>query len=268
MRIRSHNRLCLKGRTRTWIGSVQGAVATWLVISMRYFLTIFDSRSLTRSLPLPVLTRSKNNLGLFRQSRHNKERSQRRAGRLLLLAGALAFVGCAQQMGHQPHVRPLEPSAVFPDRQSARPPVSGTVVSGYTRTNHRLEPSPSFDPNTDSLPFALNLDVLQRGRERFGIYCSECHGLTGEGNGIVVQRGFSRPPSYYDPRLRQAPLGHFYDVMTNGYGAMASYAAQVEPQDRWAIAAYIRTLQASRNATIADVPPDKVTELQAGGVAR
>ncbi len=199
----------------------------------------------------------------------NTEVAQRRAAlRLLLLACAFAFAGCAQQMGHQPHVRPLEPSSVFPDRQSARPPVPGTVVSGYTRTNHRIDPPPPVDPNTDSLPFALNADVLQRGRERFDIYCSECHGLTGEGNGIVVQRGFSRPPSYYDPRLRQAPLGHFYDVMTNGYGAMASYASQVEPQDRWAIAAYIRTLQASRNATIADVPPDKRAELQAGGVAQ
>jgi len=143
----------------------------------------------------------------------------------LLFATALVLTGCAQQMGHQPHVRPLEPSSVFADRQSARPPVAGTVVSGYTRTNHRLDPLPPFDPNSDSLPFALNAGVLQRGRERFEIYCSECHGLTGDGNGIVVQRGFSRPPSYYDPRLRQAPLGHFYDVITNGYGAMASYAA-------------------------------------------
>ena len=186
----------------------------------------------------------------------------------LCVVAALVFTGCAQQMGHQPHVRPLAPSSVFADRQSARPLVPGTVVSGYTRTNHRLDPVPPFDPNSDSLPFTLNRDILQRGRERFNIYCSECHGLTGDGNGIVVQRGFSRPPSYYDPRLRQAPLGHFYDVMTNGYGAMASYASQVEPQDRWAIAAYVRTLQASRNGTIADVPPDKRSELQPGGAAK
>jgi mono/diheme cytochrome c family protein len=193
---------------------------------------------------------------------HKKKRERTR---LLLLASLLGFAGCAQQMGRQPHVRPLEPSSVFANRQSARPPVPGTVASGYTRTNHRIDPLPQFDPNTDSLPFTLSAGVLQRGRERFAIYCSECHGLTGEGNGIVVQRGFSRPPSYYDPRLRQAPLGHFYDVMTNGYGAMASYAAQVEPQDRWAIAAYIRTLQASRTATIADVPQDKRSELENGG---
>jgi mono/diheme cytochrome c family protein len=171
-------------------------------------------------------------------------------------------------MGHQPHVRPLEPSPVFPNHQSARPTVAGTIVSGYTRTNHRLDAPPSFDPNADSLPFALNADILRRGQERFEIYCSECHGLAGDGNGIVVQRGFSRPPSYYDPRLRQAPLGHFYDVMTNGYGAMASYASQVEPNDRWAIAAYIRMLQASRNGTIADVPAEKRSELQTGGAAK
>jgi mono/diheme cytochrome c family protein len=188
--------------------------------------------------------------------------------KLLMAAAALAFTSCAQQMGHQPHVRPLEPSSVFANRQSARPLVPGTVASGYTRTNHRLDPLPRFDPTADSLPFTLNAEILQRGRERFNIYCSECHGLTGDGNGIVVQRGFSRPPSYYDPRLRQAPLGHFYDVMTNGYGAMASYASQVESEDRWAIAAYIRTLQASRSVNIADIPPDKRAQLDTGGTAK
>lgn len=187
---------------------------------------------------------------------------------MLVFVCALACGGCAQQMGKQPNVRPLERSSIFPDGQSARPLVTGTVASGYTRTNHRIDALPAFDANADSLPFALSWDVLQRGRERFNIYCSACHGETGDGNGIVVQRGFSRPPSYFDPRLRQAPLGHFYDVMTNGYGAMASYATQVEPRDRWAIAAYIRTLQASRNATVADVPADKRMELKTGGAAK
>ena len=187
---------------------------------------------------------------------------------LLAFVSLLTFTACAQQMGNQPHVRPLERSSVFPGDQSARPVVPGTVASGYTRTNHRLESMAGFDPNADSLPFTLTSDVLARGQQRFNIYCSACHGQTGDGNGMVVQRGFSRPPSYYDPRLRQAPLGHFYDVITKGYGAMASYAAQVEPQDRWAIAAYIRTLQASRSATIADVPPEKRSEFETGGGAR
>jgi mono/diheme cytochrome c family protein len=176
---------------------------------------------------------------------------------------------CVQQMGtQQPHVRPLERSAAFSDRQSARPIVGGTVPSGYTRTNHRLDMNAGFDPNADALPFPLTADTLRRGRQRFNIYCSACHGETGDGNGIVVQRGFSKPPSYFEDRLRQVPLGHFYDVMTNGYGAMASYAVQVEPSDRWAIAAYIRTLQFSRSRTIAEVPAEKRGQLETGGSAR
>lgn len=187
---------------------------------------------------------------------------------LLVAACGLMFSACAQQMGDQPHLRPLEPSSVFPNQQSARPLVAGTVPTGYTRTNRRLEPLISFDPNADEIPFPLTSDVLTRGQERYNIYCSACHGLTGEGNGMVVQRGFSRPPSYFDPRLRQAPLGHFYDVIKNGYGAMASYAVQVEPQDRWAIAAYIRTLQASRSVPVADVPQADRAQLESGGPAK
>lgn len=187
---------------------------------------------------------------------------------VLVVACLLMFSACAQQMAEQPHIRPLEPSSVFPNQQSARPLVAGTVPTGYTRTNRLLESSMNFDPNADELPFPLTGDVLQRGRERYNIYCSACHGLTGEGNGMVVQRGFSRPPSYFDPRLRQVPLGHFYDVIKNGYGAMASYAVQVEPQDRWAVAAYIRTLQASRSVPVADVPLEKRAELEAGGTAK
>lgn len=188
--------------------------------------------------------------------------------RSLYLSGCVAclimLTGCVQQMGVQPNVRPLSQSPVFPGNQSARPTVSGTVPSGYTRTNHRLEMLPAFDPQVDSLPFPLSGEVLHRGRERFNIYCSACHGETGDGSGIVVQRGFSKPPSYFEDRLRQAPLGHFYDVITNGFGAMASYAVQVEPKDRWAIAAYIRALQLSRKATIDDVPLDKRAELNNG----
>ena len=184
---------------------------------------------------------------------------------LLITLGLLLLNGCSQQMGNQPHVRPLEQSSVFRDGQSARPLVPGTMPSGFTRTNHRIDAAPSFDPNTDSLPFALTQEMLYRGRERYNIYCSACHAQTGDGNGIIVQRGFSKPPSYYESRLREAPLGHFYDVITNGFGAMASYAVQVEPKDRWAIAAYIRTLQASRSATIDDVPAEKRSELENGG---
>ena len=153
---------------------------------------------------------------------------------------------CVQQMGSQPQGRPLQSSAQFGDRQSARPSVRGTISSGYTRTNHRLEMNPAFDPNANSLPFPFSAEVLERGRERYNIYCSVCHGETGDGYGEVVHRGFKKPDSFFEDRLRQAPLGHFYDVITNGFGTMASNAVQVEPRDRWAIAAYIRTLQNNR----------------------
>jgi mono/diheme cytochrome c family protein len=168
-------------------------------------------------------------------------------------------------MASQPHVRPLQSSAVFADGQSARPEVFGTVPSGYTRNNMRVAPAQDFDPNAQELPFPLTREVLERGRERFNIYCAVCHERTGDGDGLVVRRGFSRPPSYHIDRLRQAPLGHFFDVMTNGYGAMPRYDAQVSAGDRWAIAAYIRALQLSRDATLDDVPPDKRAQLENGG---
>lgn len=180
-------------------------------------------------------------------------------------SAAIVSSGCAQQMGRQPHVWPLQPTAHFADRQSARPIVPGTIPSGYTRTNHRFEMNATFDPNANSLPFLLTQEVLERGRERYKIYCSVCHGENGDGYGEVVHRGFKKPASFFEDRLRQAPLGHFYDVITNGYGAMASNAGQVEPKDRWAIAAYIRTLQFSRNASIQDVPMEKRSQLESGG---
>ena len=109
----------------------------------------------------------------------------------------------------------------------------------------------------DYLPFPVTAEVLARGQQRFNIYCSPCHGEVGDGNGMIVQRGFKHPPSYHIERLRKAPIGYFFDVMTNGYGAMPDYAQQVPPADRWAIAAYIRALQLSQHATEADVPAGK-----------
>jgi mono/diheme cytochrome c family protein len=193
-------------------------------------------------------------------------KSECRLWRLLLCAAGVVFASsCVQQMASQPHERPLQTSAFFADGQSARPAVFGTVPSGYTRNNMRGAPAQDFDPNAQELPFPLTREVLARGQERFNIYCAVCHARTGEGDGQIVRRGFSRPPSYHIDRLRAAPLGHFFDVMTNGYGAMPRYDAQVSVDDRWAIAAYIRALQLSRNATLADVPPDKRQELTGGG---
>ncbi|MDQ3906967.1 MAG: cytochrome c [Acidobacteriota bacterium] len=192
-------------------------------------------------------------------------KAARRLSGLILCAacGALSS-SCVQKMASQPHERPLQSSAFFADGQSARPAVSGTVPSGYTRNNARVGPPTSFDPNAQELPFPLTREVLERGRERFDIYCAVCHARTGEGDGMIVRRGFSRPPSYHTERLRQAPLGHFFDVMTNGYGAMPRYDAQISANDRWAIAAYIRALQLSRDATLEDVPADKRQELDGG----
>ncbi|HKC62015.1 MAG TPA: cytochrome c [Pyrinomonadaceae bacterium] len=173
--------------------------------------------------------------------------------------------GCVQQMASQPHLRPLQQSAFFENGQSARPVVPGTVQSGYTRNGARLEEVTSYDPNAQDLPFSLTRDVLTRGRERFNIYCAACHAETGAGDGMIVRRGFGHPPSFHTDALRAVPLGHFYDVMTRGFGAMPSYAAQIPPADRWAIAAYIRALQLSQNATFADVPAENRGQLEQGG---
>jgi len=180
----------------------------------------------------------------------------------IIISTLLLAASCSQQMADQPSIKPLETSPVFPNGQAARQPVAGTVPSTFARMNRRTVAPPAADVNSNVLPFPLTIQVLERGRERFDINCAVCHGRTGEGDGMIVRRGYSRPPTFHDDRLRNAPLGHFYDVMTNGFGGMPSYAAQIEPQDRWAIAAYIRALQLSQNATLNDVPPDRRTELE------
>lgn len=181
-------------------------------------------------------------------------------GQVLLLT-LLFAASCTQKMADQPSLKPLEASPVFPDGRSAREPVKGTVPSGFTRMNGRAAPEQTFDQNATKPPFPVTLEILERGQARFNIYCAVCHGRTGEGDGMVVRRGFSAPPTYHSDRLRQAPIGHFYDVITHGFGGMASYANQVEPRDRWAIAAYIRALQLSQNAEMADLPPELRNEL-------
>lgn len=183
---------------------------------------------------------------------------------LLPTAFCLLLSGCVQQMASQPHLRSLQQSAFFENGQSARPVVPGTVQSGYTRNGVRLEESTRYDPNAQDLPFPLTRDVLERGRERFNIYCAACHAETGTGDGMIVRRGFSHPPSFHTDALRAAPLGHFYDVMTRGFGAMPSYAAQIPPADRWAIAAYIRALQLSQHAGVDDVPAENKGQLEQG----
>jgi hypothetical protein len=185
---------------------------------------------------------------------------------LLLAAGCLLFlvVGCRQQMADQPPHKPLGVSTFFDHEQAARPLVPGTVAQGALRSDEGFETGKVGDRPVETLPFPLTREVLERGRARFEIFCTPCHDRTGSGQGMVVRRGFRQPPSYHIPRLREAPLGHFVDVMTHGIGIMPDYAAQVPARDRWAIAAYIRALQLSEWATLADVPAAERAKLQGG----
>lgn len=175
-----------------------------------------------------------------------------------------ALTGCRQDMHDQPRYEALEESQFFRDGQSARQLVRGTVPRGYLKSDEQFFTGRNGDQFVTEFPFSITRESLERGRERFNIYCSPCHGQTGLGNGMIVQRGFSPPPSYHQDRLREEPIGHFFDVVTNGYGAMASYAARVEPRDRWNIIAYIRALQLSQQATRADVPPEEAQKLTGG----
>ena len=172
----------------------------------------------------------------------------------LALCG-LFLVGCRLDMHVQPKYKPLDPASFFGDGRSVRPEVPGTVAHGHLRTDELLYTGKLNGQPADVFPFPITREVLGRGRERYNIYCSPCHDYTGSGGGMVVQRGFPPPPSYHIERLMKVPAGHFFEVMTNGYGAMYSYASRLTPEDRWAVVAYIRALQLSQHATLEDVPP-------------
>ncbi len=167
-------------------------------------------------------------------------------------------------MAKQPkYQRPYQVSDFFEDGQSSRPLVAGTVARGQLRVDRAFYEGMQGDKLIDHVPMKVDRAVLERGRERFNIYCSPCHGRVGDGDGMIVRRGLSPPPSFHEPRLRDAPAGHFYHVITNGYGAMYSYASRVPPDDRWAIVAYIRALQLSQHAGLADVPAEERSKLEA-----
>ena len=180
---------------------------------------------------------------------------------VLIIVSAFSL-GCRRDMQDQPKYIPLRQSTFFGDDRSARPLVPGTVARGHLHEDTLLETGKAGKDDATVFPFKVDARVLERGRERYDIYCSPCHGRTGDGDGMIVQRGFRHPPSYHEERLRTAPIGHFVDVMTNGFGAMADYRQQVEARDRWAIAAYIRALQLSQHATLADVPAGERAKLQ------
>jgi mono/diheme cytochrome c family protein len=204
----------------------------------------------------------------------------------LLLPFAFLLSSCRRDMQDQPKAKPYRSSTFFKDGLSSRQPVEGTVPRGWLRAdkefytgkkaNASASPSPStsqvlmtpganasasqvaaaYPDDVEKFPFPITEEILNRGQERFQIFCSVCHGMTGEGDGMIVRRGFRKPPSYHEQRLREAPVGHFFDVVTNGWGAMPSYAAQVPVQDRWAIIAYVRALQLSRDGSAAAPNPN------------
>jgi mono/diheme cytochrome c family protein len=175
-----------------------------------------------------------------------------RADHRLVAGVALALaLGCHQKLREQPRCEPLGASRLFADGKCAREPVRGTDARGAAR-----DPLAAIDPKSDRLPLPVTPALVARGRARYDIYCSPCHDRVGTGRGMIVQRGFQPPPSFHDERLRTAPVGHFVDVMTRGWGAMPAYAAQVPVADRWAIALYLRALQRSQHASLGDVPAD------------
>jgi len=175
--------------------------------------------------------------------------------RIALGLVALAIlVGCRNDMHDQPRFKPLAESDFYADLRSARAPVEGTVARGDLREDSYFYTGKIGANPGDYMPaeVPVNEETLARGRERFNIYCAPCHSRVGDGNGMLPQRGYRHPPSYHQDRLRKAPLGYFFDVMTNGFGALPDYAMQITPEDRWKIVAYIRALQLSQNATAAD----------------
>lgn len=209
----------------------------------------------------------------------------------VFVAVCLASTGCRQDMHDQPKYRPLRPidqTGSINDGRSARPPVEGTVARGELRDDVEFftgklrtaqtgvsgppnpqpvqaainaaggqNPAPVYQGYVTEFPMPITAADLDQGQERYNIYCAVCHGRSGDGAGMIVRRGFRKPPSFHDDRLRNAPAGYFFDVQTNGFGAMPDYASQIPPDDRWRIIAYIRALQLSQRAALAELPPDE-----------
>lgn len=185
----------------------------------------------------------------------------------LLATATLLAAGCRQDMHDAPRYKALRGSDFFADGRSARNLVPGTVARGWLRDDEALYTGKVAGQVVDQFPFQIGHEELQRGQQRFNIYCTPCHGKLGDGNGMVVQRGLRQAASYHQDRLRQEKAGYFFDVITNGFGAMQGYAEQIPVRDRWLIVAYVRALQLSQHATVADVPADKRAELDAAPAA-
>jgi len=173
-----------------------------------------------------------------------------------------ALTGCRDDMHNQPRYKPLAASEFFADHRSERPEIEGTVARGHLKIDSARYTGKFNGEDIDQFPIPITRADIERGRERFNIYCTPCHGRLGDGNGMVVLRGYRQAASYYSDKLMKAPVGHFFDVMTNGFGAMPSYASRVQPDDRWRIVAYIRALHLSAPAKLTDVPADQRQNLK------
>jgi cytochrome c553 len=182
---------------------------------------------------------------------------------MLTSVAIFAIAGCRQQMADQPHQRPLEPSNFFDDGMASRPVEPGTVARAGKEQNGPRFHSKVDGKLVDTFPFEVTMEVLARGQERYEIFCSPCHDRLGTGQGMIVRRGFTPARSFHDPRLRDAPAGHFFEVITQGFGQMPSYANQLSEQDRWAVIAYIRALQFSRNVRLDQLPPEDRAKMKA-----
>ena len=186
----------------------------------------------------------------------------RAAAAAALIAG-LAGCDVRQAMYNQPRLEPYQASEFFADGRASRDPVEGTVAVGHLHEDAHLYTGLVDGQPATSCPFAVTQAVMERGQERYNIYCAPCHDRAGTGHGMVVQRGFKAPPSFHDERLRASPPGYFFGVITKGFGVMSDHAMQLAAEDRWAVAAYIRALQLSRNGRIEDVPPADRAALEA-----
>lgn len=180
-----------------------------------------------------------------------------------VIVALVLLAACRQDMNDQAKYKPLGASDFFADGRASRPPVPGTIPRGYLRDDAHLYTGRVDGVLVNTFPFPMDLEALKRGQERYNIYCTPCHDGVGNGNGMIVRRGYKQPPSLHIDRLRDAPAGHFYDVITNGLGGMPDYAAQIPVEDRWRIVAYVRALQLSQRASPADVPADKLSEMKA-----
>jgi mono/diheme cytochrome c family protein len=189
----------------------------------------------------------------------NVRGSEWRLGALGVLM--MLLTACRQDMHNEPRYKPLAESEFFSDHRSARPQVEGTVARGHLRIDEARYTGKIDGEDIDQFPIPIAKADIERGQTRFNIYCTPCHGRVGDGNGMVVLRGFRQAASYYTDTLERAPVGHYFDVITNGFGAMPSYASRIQTDDRWRVIAYIRALQLSESATLADVPADQQKNL-------